>query len=111
MAESTISPSYLKSHQCDAGWYVAVQLRTGGVSEQRIKELPERVDKAAARHFARLRYCSVDTRPRKSASKLRDQDETPRRRSTPVRAGRQCATLASGRWSETSWNLPIALCL
>jgi hypothetical protein len=67
-------PSYLRSGECDDGWFLAIQLRDGGVSAERTRDLPTRVAGAAARHRKNLRYVLVDGRPRKSASKLRDSD-------------------------------------
>ena len=63
-------PSYLKSDDCEAGWFVAIRYRSNKASEVRMDELPGRVRRCAAATVKRLRYAAVDARPRESASKL-----------------------------------------
>lgn len=60
---------YMEADETKDGWLLAIQLRSDGVSKQRIKDLPEAIAKVAQAKGLTLRYGVVDGRPRKSASK------------------------------------------
>lgn len=64
-------PSYLKSDSTSDGWLLALQYRTGGVSDTRPRELQRRLAATNEKHGTRIRLLEVDARPKKSASKLR----------------------------------------
>lgn len=63
--------AYMLSDECKDGWLLAIQLRPKGVSEQRLEELPEAVEKLSTASGLNIRYGGVDGMPRKSASKLK----------------------------------------
>jgi hypothetical protein len=60
---------YMEADETKDGWLLAIQLRSDGVSKQRIKDLPEAVAERAQEKGLNLRYGVVDGRRRKSASK------------------------------------------
>ena len=62
-------PDYMRSDEVNDGWYLAIQLRSDGVSKKRPRELPRVVAAAAKNHGVNLRYALVDGRPREAASK------------------------------------------
>jgi hypothetical protein len=62
-------PDYMRSDEVVDGWYLAIQLRTGGVSKTRPQELPAEVARVAKERDLRLRFGLVDGRPKQSASK------------------------------------------
>ena len=61
-------PSYLKSDDCEHGWYVAIRYRNNKASQTRMNELPAIVSKVADGTGTNLRYSAVDGRPKESAS-------------------------------------------
>lgn len=63
-------PKYMASDQTNSGWFVALRLREGGVTEERLKDLPDRVEAAAKTLSLSLRHAVVDGRRQESASKL-----------------------------------------
>jgi hypothetical protein len=64
-------PTYLESDQCRNGWLLTVRYRHGGISEQRQKELPQRVADLASDLGMQLGLTLVDARRPLSASKLK----------------------------------------
>lgn len=64
-------PSYLVSDQAMEGWFVPIRYRNNKASEQRMKELPGRVKKAATATGKNLRYLNADGRRPPSASKIK----------------------------------------
>jgi hypothetical protein len=63
-------PSYLSSDEVQKGWFLAVRYRSGRSWDQRVADLPQRVQDAAARHGRELRCAVVDARQPSSPSKL-----------------------------------------
>ena len=63
-------PTYLRSDECDVGWYVVVQYRDGGSSKRWLEDGPEIVSQVALENGLRLEAVNIDGRPRVSASKL-----------------------------------------
>lgn len=63
-------PSYLVSDQATEGWFLAIRYRNNRASEDRMKELPDRVKQCSASVAKTLRYMAVDARRPLSASKL-----------------------------------------
>lgn len=60
--------SYLKSDQCQHGWFLAVRYDDRPVSKQRTKDLPTRTATAATASGFKLRSEWIDARPKASAS-------------------------------------------
>jgi hypothetical protein len=60
---------YMEADETKDGWLLAIQLRSDGVSKQRIKDLPEAVKNVSKEKGLNLRYGVIDGRRRKSASK------------------------------------------
>ena len=63
-------PSYLKSDECEDGWFLSIRYRDGGTSRDRLRRLPHEVMLVADRTGKYLRYRTIDARPRLSASEL-----------------------------------------
>ena len=63
-------PTYLRSDECDLGWYVVVQYHDGGSSKGWLTDGPEIVSQVALENGLRLQAVNIDGRPRLSASKL-----------------------------------------
>lgn len=63
-------PSYMKSDQCNNGWFVAIRYRDAKTSEKRMLELPSAVTRCAVKTGKNLRFSAIDARPKESASKL-----------------------------------------
>lgn len=63
-------PSYMASDEVHKGWFVAVRYRDGRQWDERVAELPRRVQAAAANHGRDLRSAIIDARRPASASKL-----------------------------------------
>jgi len=63
-------PTYMRSDSCDAGWLLAVRYKNKGVSAERARELPKRVERLAKAEGLELHCQLVDARRPKSASKL-----------------------------------------
>jgi hypothetical protein len=61
-------PDYMRSDEVSDGWYLAIQLRTGGVSSTRPTELPAILAQAAEDNGVSLRFALVDGRRKVSAS-------------------------------------------
>jgi hypothetical protein len=61
--------AYMLADECENGWLLAIQLRSSGVSEKRLEELPEAVAELSRGTGLNIRYGAVDGMPRKSASK------------------------------------------
>lgn len=68
-------PSYLKSDECDDGWFMSIQYRDEGASRKRLPRLQSEVRLAADRTRKNLRYKAIDARPKLSASELGPSDE------------------------------------
>ena len=64
-------PSYQKSDGTNAGWLLAIQYRSGGVSKARPLELRRRVDDLNKKLGVDVSFTVVDARPKASASKIR----------------------------------------
>ena len=63
-------PSYLKSDECNDGWFISIQYRDEGVSRKRLLRLQSEVRLVADRTGKNLRYGAIDARPKLSASEL-----------------------------------------
>lgn len=63
-------PSYLHSDQCQNGWFIAIQYRNGGTSQEGLIQLPGEVYRVAKKTTKSLRFQNIDARPPQSASKL-----------------------------------------
>jgi hypothetical protein len=66
--------SYLKSDECDDGWFLSIRYRDAGTSLDRLRRLPHEVQLVAERTGKNLRYKTIDARPRLSASELGSPD-------------------------------------
>lgn len=64
-------PSYQKSDGTNAGWLLAIQYRSGGVSKTRPMELRRRVDGLNKKLGVDVSFTVVDARPKASASNIR----------------------------------------
>ena len=64
-------PSYQKSDQTNAGWLLAIQYRSGGVSKTRSAELRTRVAALNKKLGTDIAFTVIDARPKVSASKIR----------------------------------------
>lgn len=64
-------PKYMSSDSTNRGWFVALQERDGGITVERLKELPDRVKKLANAKNLKLKFAVVDARRQVSASKLK----------------------------------------
>jgi len=62
-------PAYLRSDQCDLGWFLPIQYRSGGTSKRWAVDGPGLVTRLARDKGLRLSARTVDGRPRMSASK------------------------------------------
>ncbi|MHB1381050.1 MAG: hypothetical protein ACYCXJ_02360 [Thermoleophilia bacterium] len=63
-------PSYLRSDDCELGWFLTIRYRDHGVTEEWKTEAPEVVKKISHEQGLRLSTIEVDGRPKPSASKL-----------------------------------------
>lgn len=63
-------PSYLRSENCEHGWFVVIRYREGGVTKNWKTEAPELVNKIAREQGLQLSTIEVDGRSKPSASKL-----------------------------------------
>lgn len=61
-------PSYLKSDDCNEGWFVAIRYRSNKASQTRMNELPAVVRTCARSTGKNLRYLAIDGRHKESAS-------------------------------------------
>lgn len=64
-------PSYMKSDQTLDGWLLALQLRSGGVSDSRPLQVGQRLKRINADTGTTIKFTNVDARPKRSASKLK----------------------------------------
>lgn len=62
-------PSYLTSDGSSEGWFVSVRYRDKKSADDRLKELPDRVDRLNT-DFRKVQFISIDARRKDSASKL-----------------------------------------
>ena len=62
-------PSYLTSDGSSEGWFVSVRYRDKKSADDRLKELPDRVDRLNT-DFRKVKFISIDARRKDSASKL-----------------------------------------
>ena len=63
-------PDYMRSDEVAHGWYMAIQLRSDGVSKKRPPVLPEQSwPRRRQASCVNLRYALIDGRPRVAASK------------------------------------------
>lgn len=63
-------PSYLKSDECNLGWYIPIKYRSGGASARWEREGPTRVRAVATAKNIDLRVTMIDGQPKASASDL-----------------------------------------
>lgn len=63
-------PSYLTSDASSEGWFIAVRYRNNPASEQRMRELPQRVRQVEEKTGKSFHYGIVDARPPVSASNI-----------------------------------------
>ena len=68
-------PSYLKSDECDDGWFVSIRYRDKGASLDRLRLLPHEVRLVADRTGKNFRYKTIDARQKLSASGLTVSDD------------------------------------
>lgn len=64
-------PSYLASDSATEGWFVAIRYRSNRASEQRMKDLPGRISRAARMSGKTLRYQAINACRPPSASKIK----------------------------------------
>lgn len=62
-------PTYLRSDECNLGWFLVIQYRDGGVSKEWRDEGPRIVRRVALENGVVLESVDVDGRPRPSASR------------------------------------------
>lgn len=63
-------PSYMRSDQCNVGWFVAIRYRSTRGSVQRMRELPGQVRAASKREGKQIDYTVIDARRPASASNI-----------------------------------------
>jgi hypothetical protein len=63
-------PSYLRSDECDLGWFVAIRYRESGSTLNWLSEAPRIVRAKARETGIQLRTASIDARPKLSGSRL-----------------------------------------
>jgi hypothetical protein len=61
-------PIYMRSDDCNEGWFVALRYRSTKQSERRMLELPRKVGEAAEREGKQMAYSAIDARKPLSAS-------------------------------------------
>lgn len=66
-------PSYMKSDEVEDGWFLAILYRDEGISEKRVKDLPDIVSKVSSDRNLNLHYSLVDARPKVSASNIKEE--------------------------------------
>lgn len=64
-------PTYMRADNVKDGWLLAVRYREGEAAENRVKELPKRVQAVAKKENLNLKFGAVDARRPLSASKLK----------------------------------------
>lgn len=56
---------------CQDAWFIAIQYRTDGISETRIRDLPSRAVSLQKKTLLNIKHAIVDARSKESASKLK----------------------------------------
>ncbi len=67
-------PSYMRSDECDFGWFLSIRYREKGTSLDELRRLPHEVTFMAEMTGKYLLYKTVDARPKLSASELGPSD-------------------------------------